>query len=70
MSVKINYSRGLLTLAPARRDLKRERRRESDDHAVALTNVTARRGDHNYDSQDIWVFHLREGEIAEAWWRP
>ena len=23
----------------------------SDDHAVALTNVTAQRGDHNYDSQ-------------------
>jgi ketosteroid isomerase-like protein len=42
----------------------------SDDHAVALTNVTARRGDHKYDSQDVWVLHLREGEIADAWWRP
>jgi uncharacterized protein len=42
----------------------------SDDHAVALTHATARRGDHNYDNRDAWVFHLREGQIAEAWWRP
>jgi ketosteroid isomerase-like protein len=42
----------------------------SDDHAVALTFATARRGDHSYDSQDVWVVHLREGQIAEAWWRP
>src|SRR5512132_3857392 len=42
----------------------------SDDHAVALTHATARRGAHNYDGQDAWVFHLREGQIAEAWWRP
>jgi uncharacterized protein len=42
----------------------------SQDHAVALTYATARRGDHDYDSQDVWVFHLRGGEIAEAWWRP
>ena len=41
-----------------------------DDHAFALTHVTARRGDHDYDSQDVWVFRLREGQIAEAWWRP
>jgi ketosteroid isomerase-like protein len=42
----------------------------SDDHAVALTRATARRGAHNYDGQVAWVFHLREGQIAEAWWRP
>ena len=42
----------------------------SDDHAVALTHATARRGDFRYDANDAWVFHLREGEIAEAWWRP
>jgi hypothetical protein len=36
----------------------------------ALTHVTARRGDHNYDSHDVWVFRLRDGQIAEAWWRP
>ena len=24
----------------------------------------------DYDANDAWVFHLREGEIAEAWWRP
>ena len=42
----------------------------SDDHAVALTHATARRGDFRYDANDAWVFHLRGGEIAEAWWRP
>ena len=42
----------------------------TDDHAVALTHASARRGDHDYDGQDAWVFHLRQGEIAEAWWRP
>jgi hypothetical protein len=42
----------------------------SDDHAFALTHVTARSGDHNYDSQDVWVFQLHNGEIPEAWWRP
>ena len=42
----------------------------SDDHAVAVTYATARRADHNYDSQDVWVFHLRNGQIIEAWWRP
>ena len=42
----------------------------SEDHAVALTHATASRGDYNYDGQDAWVFHLRQGEIAEAWWRP
>ena len=42
----------------------------NDDHAFALTHVTARRGDHNYDSHDVWVFRLRDGQIAEAWWRP
>lgn len=41
-----------------------------EDHAVALTHATANRGDHSYDGQDAWVFHLRQGEIAEAWWRP
>ena len=42
----------------------------SEDHAVALTFATARRGDNSYDSQDVWIFHLSEGQIAEAWWRP
>ena len=42
----------------------------SEDHAVALTFATARRSDHSYDSQDVWIFHLSEGQIAEAWWRP
>jgi ketosteroid isomerase-like protein len=42
----------------------------SDDHAVALTHATASRGDFRYDANDAWVFHLRGGEIAEAWWRP
>jgi ketosteroid isomerase-like protein len=42
----------------------------SEDHAVALTHATARRGDHNYKGQDAWIFELRDGQIAEAWWRP
>ena len=42
----------------------------SEDHAVALTHATARRGAHIYDGEDAWVFHLRNGEIVEAWWRP
>lgn len=42
----------------------------SEDHAVALTHATARRGDHNYKGQDAWIFELRAGQIAEAWWRP
>jgi uncharacterized protein len=42
----------------------------SEERVVALTHATARRGDHNYDSQDAWVFQLRDGQIAEAWWRP
>ena len=42
----------------------------SDDHAVALTRASARRGPHTYDFNDTWVFHLRNGQITEAWWRP
>jgi len=42
----------------------------SEDHAVALTHATARRGDHNYNGQDAWIFELRDGQIAEACWRP
>ena len=42
----------------------------SEDHAVALTHATARRGDHNYKGQDAWIFELRDGQIAEAWGRP
>jgi uncharacterized protein len=42
----------------------------SDDHVVALTHATASRGVHSYDSQDAWVFHRRQDQIAEAWWRP
>jgi uncharacterized protein len=42
----------------------------SEEHAVALTHATARRGDHKYQGQDAWIFQLRDGQIAEAWWRP
>jgi ketosteroid isomerase-like protein len=42
----------------------------SEDHAVALTHASARRGDHDYAGKDAWVFHVRQGQIAEAWWRP
>jgi hypothetical protein len=42
----------------------------SEDHVVALTYATASRGDHRYDGRDAWVSHLRDRQIAEAWWRP
>jgi ketosteroid isomerase-like protein len=42
----------------------------TEDHVVALTYVTASRGDHRYDGRDAWVFHIRDGQIAAAWWRP
>jgi ketosteroid isomerase-like protein len=42
----------------------------SEVHAVALTHAAARRGNHSYDAHDAWVFQLRDGQIAEAWWRP
>jgi ketosteroid isomerase-like protein len=42
----------------------------SDEHAVALTHASAGRGPHTYDFNDAWVFHLRDGQITEAWWRP
>jgi ketosteroid isomerase-like protein len=42
----------------------------TDEHAVALTHASARRGAHGYDFNDAWVFDLRQGQIAEAWWRP
>jgi hypothetical protein len=25
---------------------------------------------HHYDFNDVWVFHLRNRQIAEEWWRP
>ena len=42
----------------------------SDGHAAALTYAKASRGSHNYNGQDARVFHLRQGQIVEAWWRP
>ena len=42
----------------------------SDEHAVALAHASARRGSHTYDFNDAWVFHLQDGQITEAWWRP
>jgi ketosteroid isomerase-like protein len=42
----------------------------SDEHAVVLIHASARRGSHIYDFNDAWVFHLRGGQIVEAWWRP
>ena len=42
----------------------------SEGHAVALTQATANRDARSYEGRDAWVFHLRQGQIAEAWWRP
>jgi hypothetical protein len=33
----------------------------SEDHAVALTHATARRGDHNYKGQDAWISSCATG---------
>jgi ketosteroid isomerase-like protein len=41
-----------------------------DEHGVALIRARARRGDHSYDGRDAWVYHLRQGQVTEAWWRP
>ena len=38
----------------------------SEEHAVALTHATARRGDHNYEGQDAWIFQVRDGQIGRA----
>jgi ketosteroid isomerase-like protein len=40
----------------------------ADDHqAVAIHEVSARRGRHTYQSREAIVFHLLEGKVTDAW---
>jgi uncharacterized protein len=40
----------------------------ADDHqAVAIHEVSARRGLHTYSSREAIVFHLLEGKVTDAW---
>ena len=38
-----------------------------DDHAVALVRARGSRGDRTLEWNRIFVYHLREGRIAEVW---
>jgi uncharacterized protein len=38
-----------------------------DEHAVALVVTTARKGDRTMMVNDVHVFHLRDGKVAEFW---
>ena len=39
----------------------------NDDHTVALLHATARRGEKTLDQDYAFVFHVRDGQIAELW---
>jgi ketosteroid isomerase-like protein len=39
----------------------------NDDHAIALVNVTARRGDRTLDYRTAEIFHVRDGKITARW---
>ncbi len=39
----------------------------NDDHTVALLHATARQGDKTLDQDYAFVFHVRDGQIAETW---
>jgi uncharacterized protein len=39
----------------------------TDDHTVALLHTTATRNGKTLDGNEILVFHIRDGKIAEAW---
>lgn len=39
----------------------------NDDHGVALVHATGARGDRRLEWNRIFVYHLREGRIAEVW---
>jgi uncharacterized protein len=41
-----------------------------DDHAVALTFVTASRGGRSIKDQAAHVFHVRDGKVTEYWYAP
>lgn len=41
-----------------------------DDHVVVLVNGTVTRGEKRYDGDTVFVFHVHEGEVTEAWSIP
>jgi ketosteroid isomerase-like protein len=42
----------------------------SEDHAVLLMRVSARRGKDSLDARVVYVYHLRDGKLAELWIHP
>lgn len=38
-----------------------------DDHVVVLINVTARRGDETHENHNVFVMHVDDGKLSEAW---
>ena len=38
-----------------------------DEHVVTLVNTTATRGDETFDSQTVFIFHVSNGRVSEAW---
>lgn len=41
-----------------------------DDHVVVLINSTVKRGEKRYDGNTVFVFHVDDGEVTEAWSIP
>lgn len=39
----------------------------SDDHAVALVNMSAERGDKKLEAHSVHVSHWKDGKLAEFW---
>lgn len=39
----------------------------NDDHTVALLHATARHGEKTLDQDYAFIFHVRDGQIAETW---
>lgn len=38
-----------------------------DEHAVALVSASARRGDKTLDAHSVFVYHIANGRVTEAW---
>ena len=38
-----------------------------DDHVVVLINVRARRGDDTHENTNVFVMHVDDGKLTEAW---
>ncbi len=42
----------------------------SDDHVVVLVNSKATKPGKTLDGQNVFVFHVRDGKVSEAWGIP